>query len=59
MEPGVRLADMPIEDIHALLEDVNACGSDALDALAENRLSDVRTNLTALLDAVRQALGEV
>ncbi len=43
----------------ALLEDINACASDALDALAENRLDDVRFNLKALLDAVREEIDAI
>jgi hypothetical protein len=42
-----------------LLEDINAYGSDALSALEENRLADVRTNLRGLLDAVREAIDAV
>ena len=43
--------------ILALCEDANACASDALDALTENRLDDARFNLKALLDLVREAIG--
>jgi hypothetical protein len=42
-----------------LLEDINACGSEALTALEENRLADVRTNIQALLDAVREAIDAI
>jgi hypothetical protein len=43
----------------SLLEDINAHGSDALTALEENRLADVRTNLRGLLDAVREAIDAI
>jgi len=43
----------------ALLEDLNACGSEALTALEENRLADVRTNLRALLDAIREEIEAI
>lgn len=43
----------------ALLEDVNACASEALTALEENRLADVRTNINALLDAVREEIDAI
>ena len=42
-----------------LLEDINAYGSDALTALEENRLADVRTTLRGLLDAVREAIDAI
>ncbi len=42
-----------------LLEDLNACGSEALDTLRENRLGDVRQNIQALLDAVRDGISDL
>lgn len=61
--PGPR--DAPERDMAddfsnlALLEDINACASDALEALAENRLDDVRFNLKALLDTVREEIDAI
>jgi len=43
----------------ALLEDLNAAGGEALTALEENRLADVRTNLRALLDAIREEIDAI
>lgn len=43
-------------EFRAFLEDLNACGSDALEHLAHHRLADVRTNIQAILDNVREKL---
>ena len=47
------------EAVHALLEDINACGSDALTALEAGNLAFVRTNVQALLDLTRETLGQI
>jgi len=44
--------DAPDAYLATLVQDINACASDALDALREGRLADVRTQLQAILDAV-------
>ena len=41
-----------------MLEDLNAMASEALTALEENRLADVRTQLRAILDTVREAIDD-
>ena len=41
-----------------MLEDVNAMASEALTALEENRLADVRTQLKAILDTVREVIDD-
>lgn len=46
-------------DLLALLEDLNACASDALDALRANRLDDVGMNIKAMLDVIREKLDEL
>ena len=61
---GWRLAEarnaVPTEQAYrVLLEDINACGSEALTALQDGRLSDVRTDIQALLDIVREAITEI
>jgi hypothetical protein len=54
------MANSPAAASHLpLLEDINAYGSDALTALEEHRLADVRTNLRGLLDAVREAIDAI
>jgi hypothetical protein len=51
---------VPTEQAYrVLLEDINACGSEALTALQDGRLSDVRTDIQALLDIVREAITEI
>jgi len=42
-----------------LVQDINACASDALDALREGRLADVRTQIQAILDAVGEAISDI
>jgi hypothetical protein len=37
-----------------LLEDLNACGSEALAALEAGRLADCRTKIQAMLDVIRE-----
>jgi hypothetical protein len=45
--------------IHAeMLEDLNAAASEALTALDENRLTDVRTQLKAILGTIREATDD-
>jgi len=41
-----------------MLEDINAMASEALTDLEENRLADVRTQLRAILDMVREAADD-
>ena len=41
-----------------MLEDINAMASEALTALDENRLADVRTQLKAILDVVRETIDD-
>jgi hypothetical protein len=43
----------------ALLEDISACASEALTGLEESRLDDVRFNLKALLDAMREEIDAI
>ncbi len=51
--------DAPDAEWPTLLNDINACASDALDALREGRLADVRTQISAILDAVREAISDI
>jgi hypothetical protein len=45
--------------VHAeMLEDLNAMASEALTALDENRLADVRTQLKSILDMIREAIDD-
>jgi hypothetical protein len=41
-----------------MLEDINAMASEALTALEENRLADVRVQLRAILVMVREAIDD-
>ena len=51
--------DAPDAYLATLVQDINACASDALDALREGRLADVRTQLQAILDAVGEAISDI
>ena len=50
---------MTNEELLQFLQDINACASDARDALTDNRLADVRTNLGVVIDLVREKIDEI
>jgi hypothetical protein len=52
------MSDVPPESgVTRMAEDINACASDALDALTEGRYADCRTQIQAILDLVREVLA--